>query len=159
MAHRSQKQIVGACNGILCWIETDMYVLGAETTMKRFWKTASVEQRGDELTVTLDGRPLRTPSGNVLLVPASKLLLATMVATEWENQERLLKPHSLPLVCLIRSIKLQAVDIPYARHPSCAVPSTASPGKLRSLRYARACWSTLTPIRSGALRELLFGLF
>lgn len=67
--------------------------------MKRFWKTVDVEKKGDSLTVTLDKRPLKTPSGNQLLVPPHKKLVATLIASEWENQLTLLKPHALPMVC------------------------------------------------------------
>lgn len=92
---RDESCVVWNFSGL---ISADQTRPGAETTQKRFWKTVDVEKRGDELTVTLDKRPLKTPSGNVLLVPAKKHLLATLVAAEWENQERLIKPHSLPLV-------------------------------------------------------------
>jgi len=68
--------------------------------MKRFWKTVGVEKQGDAFTVTLDKRPLKTPTGNTLLLPQSKALLATLIAHEWETQETLLKPHALPVVCI-----------------------------------------------------------
>jgi ATP synthase F1 complex assembly factor 2 len=66
--------------------------------MKRFWKKVGIEQRSGALAVTLDSRPLRTPSGNTLLLPSNKSLVATLIAAEWEHQEVLLKPHALPLV-------------------------------------------------------------
>ena len=50
------------------------------------------------LAVTLDSRPLKTPSGNKLHLPRNKRILATLVATEWENQDKILKPHALPVV-------------------------------------------------------------
>ncbi len=48
--------------------------------------------------VTLDRRSLKTSSGNTLLLPGNKKLVATLVATEWDNQDKLLKPHALPIV-------------------------------------------------------------
>lgn len=66
--------------------------------MKRFWKDVGIDRRGDSLAVTLDKRPLKTPSGNVLLVPASKPLLATLIAAEWDHQTSIIKPHALPAV-------------------------------------------------------------
>ncbi|OCH90299.1 ATP12-domain-containing protein [Obba rivulosa] len=72
----------------------------AEASLKRFWKTVGIEHRDDALTVTLDRRPLRTPSGKSLLIPRNKRLVATLIATEWENQETLLKPHALPMTSL-----------------------------------------------------------
>ena len=68
-------------------------------TLKRFWKTVDIEMRDNSYAVTLDGRPLKTPSGNKLLVPRHKKLAATLIASEWENQDTLLKPHALPMVC------------------------------------------------------------
>ncbi|THH08630.1 hypothetical protein EW146_g8930 [Bondarzewia mesenterica] len=72
----------------------------AETTLKRFWKTVGIEKRGDQFAVTLDKRPLKTPSGNQLLLPQHKKLAATLIASEWENQNTLLKHHALPMTSL-----------------------------------------------------------
>ncbi len=66
--------------------------------MKRFWKDVGIDKRGNSLAVTLDKRALKTPSGKVLLVPASKPLLATLIATEWDHQTFIIKPHALPVV-------------------------------------------------------------
>ena len=52
------------------------------------------------LAVTLDNRPLKTPSGNKLHLPHNKRILATLVATEWENQDKILKTHALPVVSM-----------------------------------------------------------
>ena len=76
---------------------------GAQATLQRFWKTVGIEAQadksgGEHLAVTLDKRPLKTPSGNPLVLPREKTLTATLVAAEWDNQETLLKQHSLPMV-------------------------------------------------------------
>lgn len=108
------------------------YIIGAEATLKRFWKTVGIEaQPGpfaastsstpapdptkDHLVVTLDKRPLKTPSGSPLLLPKHKSLTATLIAAEWENQETLLKQHSLPMVrypraCYSRTIEDEAEE-------------------------------------------------
>ncbi|KAH9842527.1 ATP12-domain-containing protein [Rhodofomes roseus] len=78
----------------------------AEATLKRFWKTVGIEEREDAFAVTLDKRPLRTPGGKHMLLPKNKRLAATLIASEWENQETLLKPHSLPMT----SIASRAID-------------------------------------------------
>ncbi|KDQ59555.1 hypothetical protein JAAARDRAFT_127057 [Jaapia argillacea MUCL 33604] len=89
-----------------------MYALnaGAQATLKRFWKTVSIEPHpsspGSRLSITLDSKPLKTPSGNLLLVPKEKRLVATLVAAEWENQRVVLKAHALPMT----SITARAVD-------------------------------------------------
>lgn len=72
----------------------------AEATLKRFWKTVGIDERDDAFAVTLDKRPLRTPAGKPLLLPKDKRLVATLIASEWENQETLLKPHTLPMTSL-----------------------------------------------------------
>lgn len=66
--------------------------------MKRFWKDVGIAKRDDKLAVTLDNRPLKTPSGNILELPKNKTLLATLIAAEWDHQETLIKPHALPMV-------------------------------------------------------------
>lgn len=81
----------------------------AEATLKRFWETVGISKRDDGLTVTLDMRALKTPSGNTLLLPRNKRLVATLIANEWENQETLLKPHALPMT----SIASRAIDVFY----------------------------------------------
>ncbi|KDQ12353.1 hypothetical protein BOTBODRAFT_81258, partial [Botryobasidium botryosum FD-172 SS1] len=72
----------------------------AQATSKRFWKTVGIETHTDHFRVTLDNRGLKTPDGNPLAIPRSKRLLATLIADEWENQEKLIKPHALPLTSL-----------------------------------------------------------
>ena len=87
-------------------------ITGAEATLKRFWKDVGVEERsftGDVAKVagesgyviTLDKRALKTPSGSMLAIPKQKKLVATLIAMEWDNQETLLKQHSLPMVCQV----------------------------------------------------------
>ncbi|KAG8954763.1 ATP synthase complex assembly protein atp12 [Tulasnella sp. 424] len=76
-----------------------------EATMKRFWKKVDVEQISvdgqDHLVVKLDKRSLKTPEGNVLTLPVSKRLAASLVAHEWEKQEKLIKPHALPMTSIV----------------------------------------------------------
>lgn len=71
---------------------------GAEATLKRFWTTVGIDKRGDDLAITLDKRALKTPSGNTLLIPKDKTLLATLIAAEWDHQATVMKPHALPMV-------------------------------------------------------------
>jgi ATP synthase F1 complex assembly factor 2 len=66
--------------------------------MKRFWKKASVKLEDGKYVVQLDGRNLRTPSKNKILLPAERKQLAQLLAAEWDGQLSNLKPHSLPLV-------------------------------------------------------------
>jgi len=71
--------------------------------MRRFWKTVDVipsRQDPQALSVMLDKRPLKTPSGKLLTVPASRPLLATLIAHEWDCQDNTIKPHALPVTSL-----------------------------------------------------------
>lgn len=73
----------------------------AEVSLKRFWKTVGImEQPDGNYFVTLDGRPLRTPSGNRLAIPKSRRVLAMLIANEWENQKEVLKVNALPMTSL-----------------------------------------------------------
>ncbi|KZO95722.1 ATP12-domain-containing protein, partial [Calocera viscosa TUFC12733] len=72
----------------------------AEATMKRFWKTVEVAPSTQVLAVTLDKRPLKTPTGKPLAIPSSKPLLASLIAHEWDIQDSIIKPHALPVTSL-----------------------------------------------------------
>jgi ATP synthase F1 complex assembly factor 2 len=78
----------------------------AEATLKRFWKSVEIEDRGDSLAITLDSRALKTPGGKPLLLPRSKLIAAALIVTEWENQRNVLKSHALPMT----SLAARAID-------------------------------------------------
>ncbi|KAG9226434.1 hypothetical protein CCMSSC00406_0003313 [Pleurotus cornucopiae] len=87
----------------------------AEATLKRFWKTVGIDTHGDSLAVTLDKRALKTPSGNKMLLPQNKRLVATLIAGEWDSQETMLKPHALPMTS-IASRALDAMSDEKTRH-------------------------------------------
>jgi chaperone required for assembly of F1-ATPase len=63
--------------------------------MKRFWKHVAVDaERG----VLLDGRPVRTPGRNPLLVPSAAL--AEAIADEWRAVTDDIDPREMPLTGL-----------------------------------------------------------
>ncbi|EOR01320.1 hypothetical protein J056_004106 [Wallemia ichthyophaga EXF-994] len=72
----------------------------AESNLKRFWKNASVKCVEGRQIVHLDQRKLRTPAGNVLDLPQNKAALALLIAHEWQSQDKLIKPHALPITSL-----------------------------------------------------------
>ncbi|KAM0792369.1 hypothetical protein ACM66B_005049 [Microbotryomycetes sp. NB124-2] len=75
--------------------------------MRRFWKQVAIDTKADgTLSVLLDKRTLKTPSGKPLSLPRDRLPLAVLIADEWENQVAVLKPHTLPMT----SIYSRAVD-------------------------------------------------
>lgn len=69
--------------------------------MKRFYRSADIAPLGDRLyTVTLDGKPLRTPKGKGLKLPRA---LAEAVAAEWNAQGDELDPAPMRLTRCINT--------------------------------------------------------
>jgi chaperone required for assembly of F1-ATPase len=66
--------------------------------MKRFYKDVSVAEHEAAFQLHLDGKPLKTPSGVALAIPA--LALAEAVAREWREAGATFDPQSLPLTRL-----------------------------------------------------------
>ncbi len=66
--------------------------------MKRFYKEAAVAAGEDGYRVLLDGRPVRTPGGNLLSLPSAAL--ATSIAEEWRVQGDEVVPASMPMLRL-----------------------------------------------------------
>ncbi len=64
-------------------------------TAKRFWKQATAEAAETGFTVRLDGRAVKTPAKAPLVVPT--LALAQGIAAEWDAQQGVVKPDSMPL--------------------------------------------------------------
>jgi chaperone required for assembly of F1-ATPase len=63
-------------------------------TLKRFWTEVAVAPVAGGFAVTLDGKPVRTPGKVPLLLPTRAL--AQMVAAEWQAQEGLVRPATMP---------------------------------------------------------------
>ncbi|KAJ3286245.1 ATP synthase complex assembly protein atp12 [Rhizoclosmatium sp. JEL0117] len=75
--------------------------------ISRFWKKAFPEESTDGIRIKLDGRTLKNPEGVEIVVPRENKILASLVAAEWEEQERLLKSSSLPMTSIaVRGIEL-----------------------------------------------------
>ncbi len=69
---------------------------------KRFWKSAGAEREEGGWTVRLDGRPVRTPSGHLLVAPTRALADAT--ALEWDAQVERVDPRTMPLTRTINTV-------------------------------------------------------
>ena len=67
----------------------------SEWKAKRFWKAASVTPRAEGFSVELDGRPVKTPAKQALLVPSHAM--AEAIAAEWDAQQELINPHTMPV--------------------------------------------------------------
>ena len=68
---------------------------------KRFYQHAGVGQ-GAPYPILLDARPVRTPAGGALVVPAEPL--AQAIAAEWEQQGERIDPATMPLTRLANTI-------------------------------------------------------
>ncbi|KIN70633.1 ATP12 chaperone protein [Sulfitobacter noctilucae] len=68
--------------------------MSSEWKAKRFWKEAKAEQSDGGFTVSLDGRPVKTPAKQALILPTRGF--AEAVAAEWDAQEDVIKPHLMP---------------------------------------------------------------
>src|SRR5262245_16173798 len=66
--------------------------------MKRFWKDVAVEGGDDGWSIKLDGRPVRTPAREPLLLPAQAL--AEAIADEWRGVDGEIDPRAMPLTGL-----------------------------------------------------------
>jgi chaperone required for assembly of F1-ATPase len=66
--------------------------------VKRFWKQVSVAEADGGWTIELDGRPVRTPARELLVVP--KRALAGAIADEWANAGDQIDPRTMPLTGL-----------------------------------------------------------
>ncbi|MGJ5048473.1 ATP12 family chaperone protein [Bradyrhizobium oligotrophicum] len=75
---------------------------------KRFYKEAGTAAAEGGFNVTLDGRPIRTPSGRVVIVPAGEL--AEAVAAEWQAQGENIDPATMPLTRFANSVVQSVVD-------------------------------------------------
>jgi len=75
---------------------------------KRFYKDAGVTDVEGGFVITLDGKPIRTPSGRQVVVPSRAL--AGAVAAEWSAQGETIDPVTMPLTRIANSVVEGVVD-------------------------------------------------
>lgn len=63
--------------------------------MKRFYKQAKAAEADGGWTVTLDGKPIRTPAKAAFIAPSRAM--AEAAAAEWAAQETHVKPAEMPI--------------------------------------------------------------
>jgi chaperone required for assembly of F1-ATPase len=68
---------------------------------KRFYKAAAAGVRDNDFSLLLDGRPAKTPAKNPLVVPT--MAAAQDLAAEWERQQGVIDPGSMPLTRIVNS--------------------------------------------------------
>lgn len=75
---------------------------------KRFYKEAGIAEADGGFSITLDGRPIRTPSGRIVTVPNRGI--AEAVAQEWAAQGETIDPLTMPLTRFANSVVEAVVD-------------------------------------------------
>ena len=75
---------------------------------KRFYTSAGVGEADGCFTVTLDGKPIKTPSGRTVILPARAL--AEAIAAEWHAQGETIEPLTMPLTRFANSVVQGVVD-------------------------------------------------
>ena len=87
---------------------------------KRFYKQAEVAETPDGFAVTLDSKPVRTPSGKLLAAP--NRAIAEGIAAEWNAQVETIDPLTMPLTRFANSViegvvgRVEAVSDDAARY-------------------------------------------
>src|ERR1700712_2589309 len=75
---------------------------------KRFYGHAGVAESPDGFAITLDKKPVRTPSGRALVAPTRDI--AQDIAAEWEAQKETIQPLTMPLTRFANSVVDAVVD-------------------------------------------------
>ena len=69
---------------------------------KRFYTEVGIAAVDDGFAVTLDGRPIKTPRGRPVIVPVEEI--AQAMSREWQAQQEVIDPLSMPLTRLANSV-------------------------------------------------------
>jgi chaperone required for assembly of F1-ATPase len=69
---------------------------------KRFYVKAGVVESPDGFAITLDDKPIRTPSGRPMVAPSRDI--ADAIATEWDAQQEIIDPVTMPLTRFANSV-------------------------------------------------------
>ncbi len=65
---------------------------------KRFYESVGIEAREDGFSITLDGKPVKTPAKNLLTLPTREA--AELVVAEWAGQGEHIDPATMPITKL-----------------------------------------------------------
>jgi chaperone required for assembly of F1-ATPase len=75
---------------------------------RRFYAAADVNEVENGFSITLDGKPIKTPSGRPVVVPARSI--AETIAAEWNAQGEMIDPLTMPLTRLANSVIHGVID-------------------------------------------------
>lgn len=65
---------------------------------KRFYESVGIDERDGGFSITLDGKPVKTPAKNLLQLPTREA--AELVAAEWAGQGEHIDPATMPVTKL-----------------------------------------------------------
>src|SRR5262249_59135865 len=69
---------------------------------KRFYAKADGIAADGGFAVTLDGKPIRTPSGRIITAPSREI--AEAIAAEWDAQQEMIDPLTMPMTRFANSV-------------------------------------------------------
>jgi chaperone required for assembly of F1-ATPase len=69
---------------------------------KRFYASAGVGEADGGFSITLDGKPIKTPSGHRVIAPTRSI--AEVIAAEWNAQAETIDPLTMPLTRFANSV-------------------------------------------------------
>lgn len=69
--------------------------------MKKFYSLVSTKKTDEGHAIQLDGKLIKTPSGQELVAPSRAL--ADAIAAEWSSQGEMIDPASMPLTALLNT--------------------------------------------------------
>ena len=75
---------------------------------KRFYTNAGVVESHGGFAITLDDKPVRTPSGRALVAPTREI--ADAIVAEWDAQKEIIDPLTMPMTRLANSVVDAVVD-------------------------------------------------
>jgi chaperone required for assembly of F1-ATPase len=75
---------------------------------QRFYAHAGLVEAPDGFVITLDDKPVRTPSGRTLTAPNREI--ADGIVAEWDGQQETIDPLTMPLTRLANSVTDAVVD-------------------------------------------------
>jgi len=114
---------------------------------RRFWKDVSIAEGADGFEVLLDGRPLRTPSKDRVLLPT--IAAAEIVAAEWRRVGEVVDPHTMPVTRIVNSAldgvarEMQAVAEDLVRYAGSDLLCYRAPDPERLVARQAESWDPL----------------